>query len=90
MNETYEQLQTRLNAEYDAALSRALQHIALGTEMSAEERAAEKERARIAGLPGNANWSHRTPSPLYPEQVLANIGYGARLQKLTRALRGEP
>lgn len=81
---TYEQRQAQLTAEYDAALSRALRHIAMGTEMSAEERAAEKERARVAGLAENANWSHRTPSPLYPEQVLANIAACTRLRALAK------
>ena len=71
-NAQYQELQDRLNADYDQALTRAHAHIANGTDYTTEEWQAEVERARIAGLPGNANWLKRTPSPLSLEQVRVN------------------
>jgi hypothetical protein len=64
--------QDELNTQYERALNRARSHIANGTDYSPREWAEEVERARVAGLPGNANWSRRTPSPLSLDQVRAN------------------
>ena len=62
------------------ALARARAHIAAGTDYTPEEWTAEVKRARVAGLPGNACWSYRTPSPLSLEQVRANDYLGASLR----------
>ena len=78
--------QSELNSQYDQALARARAHIANGTDYSSQEWAAEVERARIAGLPGNACWSYRTPSPLSLDQVNANDRLGQSLRDESKIL----
>jgi hypothetical protein len=76
---TCDEKQAILNAEYAVALIKARAHIAAGTDYSPDEWAAEVARARHAGLPENANWLHRTPSPLSLQQVAANDDLDARV-----------
>jgi hypothetical protein len=86
-NETYEQRQSILDADYRAAERLARAHIAAGTEMTQEEIANEHARALFAASRGNANWMNRTASPLTIKQVKANDAMAARIKNEGRVLR---
>jgi hypothetical protein len=83
----YQDRQDELNTAYAAALLRARAHIAAGTDYTREEWQDECERARQAGLPGNANWSHRTPSPLSLDQVRRNDAINAAMHRLAAEIK---